>query len=407
MVAARSVYLATSFIWGVLFWMMSTVFMIFQIEVVRLDALQLVLVGTALEISAFMFEVPTGMVADTWSRRLSVVLGYLLTGVAFLIMGLVPTFVAFVIASFIWGIGWTFISGAHQAWLADEIGESEAASTYLQAARIQNYGAMLGIGIAVVLGSYALNGPLLLSGGLFIVWGLLLLKLMPEQGFKPAATSASGPGMLGTLRSGLGVIRGSNMLMLLMLVGVVFGAFSEGYDRLGMAHLLRNYPFSEIVALRPVVVFGVLAAIGIMLSIGVVMMAERWVDTDNARHLARGLSLLTVLIIIAVLVFAQTGELWLAIAMYVVIQPLRHVTGPLTMAWFNRNIPSASRATVISMHSQADALGQIAGGPGVGLLGREMGIRVAISVAGMLLLPALWLYGRARDATDFTRTDPE
>lgn len=404
MLPARQIYLATSFIWGSLFWMMSTVFMIFQIDVVKLDALQLVLVGTALEVSAFLFEVPTGMVADTFSRRLSVVLGYLLTGVAFLIMGFFPTFTAFVIASFIWGVGWTFISGAHQAWLADEIGEAEAASTYLRAARIQNYGAMLGILIAVVLGSIGLHWPLIVSGALFILWGLLLVKLMPEKGFKPADTGASGPGMLVTLRSGFGVIRGSNTLMLLMLVGVVFGAFSEGYDRLGMAHLLRNYPFSETVSFSPVVVFGVLGAIGILLSIGVVMLAERWVDTDNARHLARGLSILTALIIIGVLVFALTGELWIAIVMYVVIGPLRHVTGPLTMAWFNRNIPSSSRATVISMHSQADALGQIAGGPGVGFLGRELGVRVAISVAGLLLIPALWLYGRARDATNFTRS---
>ena len=68
---------------------------------------------------------------------------------------------------------------------------------------------------------------------------------------------------------------------------------------------------------------------------------------------------------------------------------------PLTMAWFNRNIPSSSRATVISLHSQSDALGQMAGGPGVGLIGRDLGVRVALSVAGLLLLPALWLYGRA------------
>jgi DHA3 family tetracycline resistance protein-like MFS transporter len=103
MFPARSVYLATSFIWGLLFWMMVTVFMVYQVEVVRLDPLQLVLVGTALEVSAFIFEVPTGIVADTYSRRLSVVVGYFITGLGFLLMGLVPTFLALVTASFLWG----------------------------------------------------------------------------------------------------------------------------------------------------------------------------------------------------------------------------------------------------------------------------------------------------------------
>ena len=99
---ARKVYLLTSFAWGLLFWMMATVFMVYQVEVVRLDALQLVLVGTALELGAFLFEVPTGMVADTWSRRWSVITGYLVTGVSFLAMGFFPSFTALVVASFAW-----------------------------------------------------------------------------------------------------------------------------------------------------------------------------------------------------------------------------------------------------------------------------------------------------------------
>jgi len=398
---AAQVYLASSFVWGLLFWLMSTVFMIYQIEVVQLDALQLVLVGTALELSAFLFEVPTGVVADTWSRKFSVITGYLITGVAFLIMGFVPTFGAFLIASFIWGIGWTFISGAHQAWLADEIGESKAAGTYLKAARVSNYGALLGIIIAVVLGSIALHWPLILSGVLFLVWGALLVRLMPETGFEPDRSGASEPGIFQTFQSGVKVVRGSATLILLVLVGVVFGAFSEGYDRLSIAHLLRNFPFAEVTGFTPVIVFGLLGALGVLLSLGVVMLAERWVDTDSARQVARALSVITLLIVTCVLVFAWSGNLWVAIGMYVVMQPLRGLVEPLTMAWFNRNLPSSSRATVISMHSQADALGQIAGGPGVGLIGRECGLRLAIATAGLLLLPALWLYGRARDNTVF------
>ena len=316
MLDARTVYLATSFVWAMLFWMMSTVFMIFQIEVVQLDALQLVLVGTALEVSAFVFEVPTGMVADTYSRRLSVVMGYLLTGVAFLIMGSVPTFIAFVIASLIWGLGWTFISGAHQAWLADEIGESEAAATYLRGARVQNYGAFLGILIAVLLGQWALHWPLLLSGAAFVVWAIVLLKIMPENGFKPGGDAAAdAPGMFQTLSSGIRVVRGSATLMLLMVVGIVFGAFGEGYDRLSAAHLLRNFNFEASTGAAPVVVFGIPGAAGILISIGVVMLAERFVDTDSARALARSLSLLTALIVICVVWFAVSGNIWMAIAM--------------------------------------------------------------------------------------------
>ena len=201
--------------------------------------------------------------------------------------------------------------------------------------------------------------------------------------------------MLDTLKQGASVIRGSSALLLLMLVGVVFGTFSEGYDRLSTAHLLRDFAFVEETGFSAVVAFGMLGATGIVLSIGAVMLAERYVNTDNAKQIAVALSVVTLLIVVAVITFAVSGFVWLAIAMYIILQPLRGVIEPLTMAWFNRNIPSSSRATVISMHSQADALGQMAGGPGVGLIGREVSVRVAITIAGVLLLPALWLYRKA------------
>ena len=67
-----------------LFALSFTVNLIYHVTVVGLDPLQLVLVGTALEVTVFLFEIPTGVVADIYSRRLSIViLGYLLLGIAF------------------------------------------------------------------------------------------------------------------------------------------------------------------------------------------------------------------------------------------------------------------------------------------------------------------------------------
>jgi len=66
------------------------------------------------------------------------------------------------------------------------------------------------------------------------------------------------------------------------------------------------------------------------------------------------------------------------------------------MTWLNQNITDSSvRATVISMSGQADAIGQVAGGPGLGALGTVFSIRTALLAGGALLAPALALYGRA------------
>ena len=54
--------------------------LIYQVTTVGLNPLQLVLVGTVLEATAFLCEVPTGVVADVYSRRLSIIIGYLMIG---------------------------------------------------------------------------------------------------------------------------------------------------------------------------------------------------------------------------------------------------------------------------------------------------------------------------------------
>lgn len=72
---------------GFLFHLDSTVFSVFLILQVGLDPLQLVLMGTILEVSYLLFEVPTGIVADTVSRKWSIVIGYVGTGIAFVMLG--------------------------------------------------------------------------------------------------------------------------------------------------------------------------------------------------------------------------------------------------------------------------------------------------------------------------------
>ena len=393
--APSTMFLSSRFVWGLLFTMMSTVFMIYQVEIAGLNPLQLVLVGTALEVGAFLFEVPTGVVADRYSRKLSVVLGFAITGISFILGALFPVFEVLVISAFILGLGWTFISGAHEAWLADEVGEMEAGKLYLRGQRLVSYGAFLGIFTAMLLGSVAIHYPYLLAGVLFLAWAgfayIGMVETRPPSGSLDEATGA-----LQILKNGIGTIRRSPTLLLLILVGIVIGAYSEGYDRLSTAHLLRNFSFPAPFGVEPVVVFGCMAAIANLLGILFINLVESKVDTENASRVAQALAMVTAGIALATLGFALSGHVWLSILLFILLHPFRAITDPLTTAWINQHVGSQSRATVLSMHSQADAVGQMAGGPGVGLIGRELGIRTAIATASLLITPAIWLYLRAR-----------
>ena len=82
--------------------MISTASMVYQIHRVGLNPLQLVLVGTTLELSVFLFEVPTGVVADVYSRRLSIIIGMFLIGLGFIVQGSLPVFTANSALSWAW-----------------------------------------------------------------------------------------------------------------------------------------------------------------------------------------------------------------------------------------------------------------------------------------------------------------
>ena len=83
---------ATSVYYGLEFflrWPTWVVMAVYLVRELHLSPLQLVLMGTAMEAAVFLGEIPTGVVADTYSRRLSLIIGYLGMGAAWMLVAAV------------------------------------------------------------------------------------------------------------------------------------------------------------------------------------------------------------------------------------------------------------------------------------------------------------------------------
>src|SRR6202171_301164 len=141
-----------------------TVMSIYFVTRVGMDPLQLVLVGTVCEATILAFEVPTGVLADVYSRRLSIVIGQTLFGLAYLVQGAVPLFVPLLPAEIVRGVGETCLSGARQAWLADEVGTERVATIFLRARQLRLWASLVGIGASVGLGNIDLRLPIVVGG---------------------------------------------------------------------------------------------------------------------------------------------------------------------------------------------------------------------------------------------------
>ncbi len=396
-----AVYLALEGALALFMGIYGTVTAIYRVQVAGLNPLQLTLVGTALEGSVFLLQLPTGALADAFSRRASVIVGVFLTGAGFLLEGLFPIFWTILLAQVLWGAGYTFINGAEEAWIADEIGVERANQAFLRASQVWMAAQMVGVAISVALASVRLSLPLVTAGALTLALGLALIPLMPES--RRALREENGATSLRerlmevgrTARAGLALTRARPVLLIILGITLFQGMSSEGFDRLGEAHFLLNIGLPPLGPLRPVAWFGVFSIAIALCGLAATEVVRRRVDTSRHEPVSRALFGLIVALLVCMVAFALAPVFAAAVAAYVAANVIRRVVGPLSTAWVNQSADERSRATVLSLEGQADALGQIAGGPIVGAIGLAVSLPAALLASAVSLLPALGLYLRA------------
>lgn len=393
-----TVYLLLTGGYSLFFAIIVSVNLIYQVQVAHLNPLQLVLVGTVLEATAFLCQMPTGVLADVYSRRLAIIVGLLLMGVGFAMEGSIPHFAVILFAQVIWGVGITCMDGAEQAWITDEVGEERVGPVFLRSAQVGQITGVIGTIVGVAIASATrINIPIIVGGGLLIALGIAMLGIMPESGFRreSAQKRPSWHDVVDTTRNGLIVVRQRPIMLNILIIAVVFGMFSEGFDRLSTAHFLEDITLPTFGTLKPVVWFGTISVGSVPLKVIASEIARRKLDLSNHVAVAQTLLVINSLLIASIVGFALAGNFPLAVIAYWCAGVLRSLHTPLYTAWLSQHIDSRVRATLISVSGQADALGQIAGGPLVGVIGTFASLRAALAVSGLILIPALPFFVRS------------
>jgi DHA3 family tetracycline resistance protein-like MFS transporter len=352
-----------------------------------------------MEAAVFLFEVPTGVVADTYGRKLSLVIGFLGMGTAWLLVGVFTEAWVIIVLWAVWGVAYTFTSGAYQAWITDEVGVERIPPVFLRGARIAYAGALLGLGLSVLIGTQSLRAAVIAGGALEIACALACIALMPETGFRrrPAEEREGTFADLRTtaLRGGR-FVRAQPVLLLLLGIAFFIGTASEAFDRLKEAHFIRDIGLPAVGNLDAVVWFGGFAAVAMLFGYFAVGALQRRFERTGTGSIARLLFAFTATMAVGQLVFALTGVAAVAVVALLTAMLARQVLAPLWDIWVNQQITDSSvRATVNSISGQADAIGQTAGGPVLGAVGNGFGTGAALGLGALLLTPALALYGRA------------
>ncbi len=341
---------------------------------------QIVLLGTGLEIAVLVSEIPTGVVADTISRRLSLVIGHLVMGVGIILTGSTDTFGLLLASQVIWGMGWTFTSGADVAWITDELGdESRIDGVLTKRARWQQYGAIIGYSLfGLVAWRSDMATALRLAGVASIVLGIVVAFTFSEDGFEPHREDKLAASKQIFL-TGARLVRSDRSLFLVLLATLLLNAGAEAIDRLYPTQLQDTFGLGD----EPIVPLTILSIVGFAAGALVLWLLESRIDRPGmpGRVYAGGAAL------------AAGGTLFIAfgpglggaiLGVFLVRGIAWSVIAVVATAWVNRRAPSDARATVNSFLGQAESIGEVNGGIALAIVAQTAGIPTAFVVSAAL-----------------------
>ena len=388
--------LSASFIWGI-----NTLFLLDA----GLDNTQAFAVNAFFTVGQVLFEVPTGVVADTRGRRLSFLLGagtLLVSTLLYLAMWqLRAGLPGWAIASILLGLGYTFFSGATEAWLVDALhatGFQGTLESVFARAQIVTGVAML---TGSVLGGFVaqatnLGVPYLLRAGLLGVTLLIALRFMHDIGFTPSRGASVAAEVGAVLRGSIdGGLRNPPVRWLMLSAPFTFGVGIFSFYAL-QPYLLQIYgdPTAYGVAgLAAAVVAGAQIVGGL--------------SVPRVRRLFRrrtdALVVATIATVGLLVLVGLTSDFAFALLLVLAWALIFAVEGPLRQAYLNGVIPSEQRATVLSFDNLMGSAGGVVIQPALGRVADVNGYGASYLVAAgvqALAVPFILLARREKAVSD-------
>jgi MFS family permease len=391
--------LAASFIWGI-----NTLFLLDA----GLSNAQAFGANAFFTAGMVIFEVPTGVVADTRGRRMSYLLGTFTLAVStifYLLMWYASApFWAWALASALLGLGFTFFSGAVQAWLVDALNFS---GYFRDGGKLEDVLARGEIveGIAMLSGSVAggfiaqasnLGVPYLLRALVLIVTFGLAFTLMWDIGFTPARGKHLTDEVKSVLRESIAHGLGNRPVRWIMLEAPFTGGVSIYAFYAMQPYLLQLYGNERAYA-----VAGLAAAIVAGAQIGGGLLVPRLAAVFRRRTSV----LLTgaMLGAGALAVIGVVPRFWIVIVLFVLWGLVYAAVTPVRQAYLNGLIESKVRATVLSFDSLLGSSGAVGAQPILGRIADVSGYPTSyVCSAGIqaLSLPFVWLARREKPDVD-------
>ena len=394
--------LATSLIWGI-----NTIFLL-DAGLSNLEAFAANAFFTA---GMVLFEVPTGIVADMWGRRTSFLLGTLTlavtTALYVLLWQVEAPFWQWAVVSLLLGLGYTFFSGATEAWLVDALDatgfEGPLESVFARGEVLSGVGMLLGaIGGGYIAQFTSLGVPFVLRTSILIVMFIVALFLMHDIGFTPKRDGGAWAEIKTITANSIEYgwrVRAVKYLML----AAVFSAGVVVYVFYALQpYVLDLYGDSQAYGIAGLAA-ALIAGSQILGGLTTTRIRGLFRRRTSAILLADGVA------VIAVLLMGLITNFWSVIALVIVWGLLGAAVVPIRQTYINGLIPSQQRATILSFDSLMASSGGVVAQPVLGRTADVWGYPASFLLSGALnaiALPFIVWSRRENAPADYARDVP-
>lgn len=369
-------------------WLVTSLYLVVE---AGLSPLELVLLGTAQGLTVIVCEVPAGLIADNYSRKWSIVVSQVIMGLGMLATGLVMTFPALVVTQMIWGLSWTFASGADVAWINDELDEPEQIGPILaKAASWNQWGSAIGIsGIGFLAWQTSLSVAIITSGTLMLFLGVYVASSFTEQRFKPSQSTGFA-GLKSTLKTGTQLVASDRSIAIVLVVTFLINGADEVFSRLLPKGLID---LGLPVELDPILW---------LVSLGLVTLCVGGMVLHIAQNRMTGEPTLRCLYVIAcfvgasgMLLFSVAPNHWIAMCGVILVHGIAwNIARVVSVIWINGRSRNRERATVLSFLAQAENFGEVVLGASLALVAQCFGLPASFVSAAIVVLVAIGFLSR-------------
>jgi MFS family permease len=394
--------LAASFIWGI-----NTLFLLDA----GLNATAAFAANALFTAGMVLFEVPTGVVADTWGRRASYLLGSLTLAVSTVLYWLAwqthAPFWAWAVTSVLLGLGFTFFSGATEAWLVDALKftgfKGNLESVFAKGQIVSGVAMLSGSVLGGLVAQWTnLGVPYLLRGLALVVTFAVAFAYMRDWGFVPKSGKHPVREMGQVVRASVHFGLGNPPVRWMMLAApFTFGVGIYAFYAM-QPYLLELYGDEQAYSIA-----GLAAAIiaGAQIAGGLAAPRVRLLFRRRTSALLAGLAVEVGLLAL----LGLTTAFWVAVGLLVLWGLTAAATLPIRQTYMNGLIPSEQRATVLSFDNLLGSSGGVVIQPVLGKTADAWSYATSY-LAGAAIqavaIPFTVLARRARASSDPVEVEP-